>query len=249
MDMANHFKHAFDRVFQRLYKLTQPVAATLDAVVSTIIDESSTCMSFEQSAYTMSIIPQPIDYFSQCSHSSDCRTSKCYDEFAAFEQANATVSNGVDIRQQPFFSRDFVLPIESLLFSFDDIQNKRNRPPFNVQDSEELSPWACAIVCGHKEQAQLIVSSPNPARCVLLAGTFDVRAASNAPATYLVTNVAVAYYCIPTDITQRVQQWSEFLTGDVATLQAQAYEPRVRVKRQATHAEESILAVYSSCVG
>ena len=80
MDLINNnFKHAFDKVFSRMYKMTQHVSSTVHDILAIVLGEAaSSCTAFQQSPYTVSIIPQPVDYFAQCSHSSDCKI-KCAD--------------------------------------------------------------------------------------------------------------------------------------------------------------------------
>lgn len=246
MDLINNnFKHAFDKVFSRMYKMTQHVSSTVHDILAIVLGEAaSSCTAFQQSPYTVSIIPQPVDYFAQCSHSSDCKI-KCVDEFEAFRVANESLFSGLQRAQTdkyPFFARDFTIPIESMLFSFEDVQEGRNRPPFNVLDADELSPLVCAKVCAKDAQWRLFAQAKSPNRCVMLAGTFDVNVLSTensddvgAQSTYVETNVAVAYYCLPVDITARVKQWPKFEVSDIASMQAQDYQ----LKPAYIHADNS----------
>jgi len=252
MDLVNNnFKHAFDKVFSRMYKMTQHISSTVHDILAVVLGEAaSSCTAFEQSPYTVSIIPQPVDYFAQCSHSSDCKI-KCVDEFEAFRIANESLFSGLQRAQTdkyPFFARDFTIPIESMLFSFEDVQMGRNRPPFNVLDADELSPIVCAKVCAKDTQWRSFAEAKSPNRCVILAGTYDVNTLSTqnpddvgSQSTYVETNVAVAYYCLPVDITARVKQWPNFEVSDISSMQAQDYQLKPAYIHEDNHRFSEIL--------
>ena len=151
----------------------------------------------------------------------------------------------------PFFARDFTIPIESMLFSFEDVQMGRNRPPFNVLDADELSPVVCAKVCAKDAQWRSFAEAKSPNRCVILAGTYDVNTLSpensddfGAQSTYVETNVAVAYYCLPVDITARVKQWPNFEVSDISSMQAQDYQLKPAYIHEDNHVlSETLLTV------
>jgi hypothetical protein len=194
MDGANaRLRSAFDKMFRRLYMLGQHAGSAADGVLSSVTGETEACDAFDVSPYVLSIIPEPIDYFMHCSDTEDCRT-RCYDDFSAFEAANRSLAARGGAR--PGVAEEVVLPVESLLFGVDDVAEGRAAPPFEVQDAAELSPAACAVVCGEGEAAAAEVF---PNRCLALAGAGRDGGGLALPAT--------AYYCLPIDMAQRVREW------------------------------------------
>ena len=184
MDSANARLHsAFDKSYKRLYQMTQHAAQVADALLALITGDTVACDAFDVSPYVLSIIPEPVDYFSSCVDTDDC-LGRCYDEFTAFEQERQEMETG-----GAALGLDATLdvPLESLLFSLDDIEQGRHKPPFQILDAVELPREPCHAVCGQQ--------ATQSNRCVLVAGVQRQQ------------ELAVAYYCLPMDITQYVFQW------------------------------------------
>ena len=67
MDRANVLlETAFDKAHHRMYLMTKYAAGVADAILALITADSSACDAFDVSPYVMSIIPEPVDYFSAC---------------------------------------------------------------------------------------------------------------------------------------------------------------------------------------
>ena len=115
---------------------------------------------------------------------------RCYDEFAAFEEERAAREGAFVQGEQLGVDTQLDVPLESLLFSLDDIEKGRHKPPFQILDAVEIPAEACAVVCN------LAAGASVRNRCLLVAGVRNVL------------ELAVAYYCLPIDITQYVFQWS-----------------------------------------
>ena len=240
MDSANvRLYTAFDKSYKRLFQMTQHAAQVMDGLLALITGDTVACDAFDVSPYVLSIIPEPVDYFSSCALTDDCR-GRCYDEFAAFEEERAAHellgSDGAQGEQLGVDTK-LTVPLESLLFSLDDIEKGRHKPPFQILDAVEIPGAACAVVCGQVSQAAELRN-----RCMLVAG---VRAEQR--------ELAVAYYCLPIDVTQYVFQWPGM---EAATLPAAgsargfaAFEERVRAVYAASSwaarvgARDSVVAV------
>jgi hypothetical protein len=118
----------------------------------------------------------------------DC-AGRCYDEFAAFEEERAAREGAFIAGEQLGVDAQLDVPLESLLFSLDDIEKGRHKPPFQILDAVEIPAEACAVVCN------LAAGASVRNRCLMVAGVRAVR------------ELAVAYYCLSIDITQYVFQW------------------------------------------
>jgi hypothetical protein len=190
MDSANaRFHTAFDKSYKRLYQMTQHAAQVMDGLLALITGDTVACDAFDVSPYVLSIIPEPVDYFSSCVLTDDC-AGRCYDEFAAFEEERAAREGAFVQGEQLGVDTQLDVPLESLLFSLDDIEKGRHKPPFQILDAVEIPAEACAVVCNQGAGAGV------RNRCLFVAG---VRAQER--------ELAVAYYCLPIDITQYVFQW------------------------------------------
>jgi hypothetical protein len=159
MDRANVLlSTAFDKTYHRMYQMTQHAAGVGDAVLALITGDSSACDAFDVSPYVMSIIPEPVDYFSACTDTDDCRV-RCKEEYDAFDEAKSRViAAGIELG----FETDIAVSLESMFFSNDDIEQGRNKPPFMIQDIVELPVSSCSVVCAGT------VSSSN--RCIVVGG-------------------------------------------------------------------------------
>lgn len=189
MDGANaRLRSAFDKALRRIYLLALHAGQAADSALSMVTGDSEPCDAFEVSPYVMSIVPEPVDYFMHCSDTADCRT-RCFEEFRAFEAANASLLARGGAR--PGIREEVALPVESMLFSVEDLADGRAAPPFEVQDAAELPASACAEVCGGAAAGN---------RCVVVAGVRRRGAGDAVP--------AAAYYCLPIDMQQYVRQWT-----------------------------------------
>jgi hypothetical protein len=188
MDRANaRLSTAFDKTYQRMYQMTQHAAGVADGILALITGDSSACDAFDVSPYVMSIIPEPVDYFSACVDTDDCKV-RCLEEYDAFDTAkHRVVAAGIQLG----FATDIPVTLESMFFSSDDIEQGRNKPPFMIQDVVELSMASCSVVCAGT------VSSAN--RCVVIGG---LRTEENAE-----QHIGIAYYCLPLDVSQFAYQW------------------------------------------
>jgi hypothetical protein len=131
MDGANvRLSTAFDKTYQRMYQMTEHAAGVADAILAIITGDSSACDAFDVSPYVMSIIPEPVDYFSACTDTDDCRV-RCKEEYDAFDEAkNKIVAAGIELG----FETEMAVSVESMFFSNDDIEQGRHKPPFMMQD-------------------------------------------------------------------------------------------------------------------
>ena len=194
MDGANsRLRSAFDKALRRLYMLGQHAGSAADSALSMITGDSVACDAFDISPYVLSIIPEPIDYFMHCGDTADCRT-RCLPEFDAFEEANRSLAVGTRVKIG--LDEKLTLPVDSLLFGMEDLVEGRAAPPFQVQDAAELSPAACAVVCGAASDG----AEKFPNRCLLVAGAGRGSSGNALPAT--------AYYCLPIDMMQHVREWA-----------------------------------------
>ena len=181
MDSANSkFLTAFDKFQARLFKLTQVVESSLDYLTIVFKEDAGSCEDLFGSAYVMTIMPEPVDYFMQCARTFDCR-ARCLDTHTAFETAKAS------LLKPPTFEHQKTVPVESKYFSSSDIEQGLDRPPFEVLRVQELAPEACrAVVCRNTPD------HAHQSKCLVAAGVDSVQ------------NVVLAYYCVPLDIAQFV---------------------------------------------
>ena len=190
MDSANtRFHTAFDKTYKRMYQMTKHAAQITDGLLGIVTGDTVACDAFDVSPYVLSIIPEPVDYFASCVHTDDC-AGRCYDEFTAFEQERLEQeADGTSVG----FSSELTLPLESLIFSLDSIEQGTHRPPFNILDAVEIPSRPCRVVCGLLPGQRFQGN-----RCLLVAGVRGLQQ----------PELAVAYYCLPIDITQHVFEWS-----------------------------------------
>jgi hypothetical protein len=184
MDRANtRLSSAFDKSYFRLRQMTEYIEGVVDGLLGVITGDSVDCDAFDISPYVVTIIPEPVDYFTACADTDDCRI-KCLEQFSAFEAAKAEeVSRNIDLG----FQTTIAMELESLLFSAKDIEEGKNRPPFQISDMTEISRQSCATVCGGTH-------SKLRNRCLALAGLREGQ-------------FATAYYCLPIDVTQYAFLW------------------------------------------
>ena len=185
MDAANRrLQDAFDPFLARLYRLTQAVEASIDFLTVSFQQDACKCEDVYGSAYVVTIMPEPVDYFMQCMHTFDCR-AKCLNTHSAFELALAAVKTPLS------FEHATAVTVQNRLFSVDDIEHNRHLPPFTVKRIQELAPETCRdVLCRNTRSARF-------SRCLAAAG---VDSASN---------LALAYYCVPADISQFVFAYAE----------------------------------------
>lgn len=187
MDSANvRLYTAFDKSFKRLYQMARHAAQVADGLLALITGDTVACDAFDVSPYVVSIIPEPVDYFSSCVETDDCAV-RCLDEYTAFQEERRARQDELPPNDFLGMSTSVDVPLESLLFSIDDIQQGRHKPPFQILDAAEMPPEACGVVCSRSAPAV-------GTRCVSVAGVHG-------------RDLAVAYYCLPIDITQYVYQW------------------------------------------
>ena len=191
MDRANaRLRTAFDKMLHRMYLMTQHVADVADALLSLITGDGAACDAFDISPYVMSIIPEPVDYFSACVDTADCRI-RCLEEFEAFDAAKSQIiASGVQLG----FKAEIPVTLESMFFSREDVEVGRHKPPFLMMHIVDVNKAACRFVCGG------LASADN--RCIAVAGL-----RSEAAALLKTRQVAIAYYCLPIDVSQFVFQW------------------------------------------
>lgn len=200
MDGANvRLRNAFDKALRRLYLVGRHAGQAADSALALLTGDSVACDAFDVSPYVLSIVPEPIDYFMHCSDTEDCRT-RCFDEFSAFEAENRSLAGRGGVR--PAIREEVIVPVESMLFSVEDLADGLAVPPFNVQDAAELSPDSCAVVCG----AQTALLQPFMNRCLAVAGVRRERSGEALPAS--------AYYCLPIDMMQYVRKWTPAVSAD-----------------------------------
>jgi len=148
-------------------------------------DDAGDCEDLYGSAYVMTIMPEPVDYFMRCASTFDCR-ARCLDTHEAFEDALAVVKRS---GREPTYTQQTPVVVQSKYFSSYDIDAGRHRPPFAVHRVHELAPAVCrAAVCGN--------AGSRHSKCLAAVGldTSDHHAPS----------VAIAYFCVPLDVAQFV---------------------------------------------
>lgn len=199
LDYAHNRLHsAFDKTFSRLYQLTEQASYVIDSLLAIVTGDNVQCDAFDISPYVVALIPEPVDYFSHCIHTNDCR-NKCFDEIVAFEQGRNSIPQSKRIVQ-----REIDIPLESKLFSLEDITEGRNKAPFMIQDLIELPVEACAVVCGlFVPEYEMLFN-----RCVVVAGLKGKQVEQTSLGiTSTSYDLANAYYCLPADITQFTYEW------------------------------------------
>ena len=165
--------------------------------------------------------------------SPDCRT-RCLDEYTAFDEAKLQLQTA---GTQLGLRREMEVPIQSLLFRADDIEQERHRPPFLIQDAMELSALSCASVCNSVQASQ--TGLPN--RCLLLAGLReaeeyrDLDGIIQTVALEIAVACSMACYCLPVDIRQYTEQWSGM---EVSTL------PQAGAKNGYPHLLGSVVSMH-----
>ena len=130
-------------------------------------------------------MPDPVDYFMRCSSTFDCR-ARCLDTHEAFEDALAVVKSR---DREPTYEQQTPVVVQSKYFSSHDIDAGNHHPPFAVHRVHELATAVCeATVCGN--------TGPHHAKCLAAVG-FDNSEEQKG-------SLAIAYYCVPSDIAQFV---------------------------------------------
>ena len=125
MDVVNwRLEHASDELFARMQMLIDSMPASMDHVTSFFDSGGGQCV--EQSPYVVSILPDPVDYFMECSGTSACR-ARCLDNFVAFEGALARTTTA------PNFQRKSSVSVQSKFFSLQDIEEQLHLPPFDIR--------------------------------------------------------------------------------------------------------------------
>jgi len=182
MDYANErLLSAFDPVSARLVKLINCLQGLLNHVIVLTRLDTGNCKDYA-SPYMVSLMPEPADYFMPCMNTEDCHL-RCLDTYPAFDVAlKASVA-------EPVFVLQIETMVESKYFSLEDIKEQRNVSPFEIISVSKLYPVACLTVCG------VAASAAN--RCITVVGVESSR-----------HTVGLAYYCIPSDITQYVHRYT-----------------------------------------
>lgn len=139
MDQVNwEFEHAFDEVFARMQMLADSMPSAIDYITRTIDENAGECVA--AGAYTISIMPDPVDYFMSCTGTGGCR-AKCLDNYVAFENALASLNT------PPGFTRTETVSVQSKFFSFSDIEDEKHLPPFDIRALTTASAFRAP--CGH----------------------------------------------------------------------------------------------------
>ena len=184
MDLANDkLLTAFDPVSSRLYKLLEAFEELLNYLLVLIQLDTGTCSDYSKSPYVVSIMPEPVDYFMGCLHTSDCRI-KCLDTYKSFEETLASVG------ENPVYKTTTSVDVESKYFSSEDIENNRHLPPFEIIGISELSRTVCSVVC--------MGDFNSYSRCLGVIGV-----------TVQTRSLGIAYYCIPADMSRYVYMYEE----------------------------------------
>lgn len=156
MDQTNErLIAAFDPAFARMYKVTEYMEAALDYLLAPFDSEAGTCSATQNAALAITIMPSPVDYFTGCADTYDCRI-RCLDEMNAFNEAYDLTSD------KPLYrSQDITVHAESKFFSDNDVEQNLHRAPFEIHDMIELPPSVCLDICS--------VNS----KCVFVTGATD----------------------------------------------------------------------------
>ena len=122
LDYAHYRLHsAFDKTFSRLYQLTEQASYVVDSLLATVTGDNVQCDAFDISPYVVAFIPEPVDYFTHCTHTNACRI-RCFDEIAAFEEGRNMIPQSMRNVE-----REIDIPLESMPFSLRDIEEGRNK--------------------------------------------------------------------------------------------------------------------------
>lgn len=136
MDIANaRLEQAMDPLFNRLSKLIETIPGVLDYMLVFIKEDAGECLN-SQNAFTVTIMPEPVDYFMRCSSTFDCR-SRCLDNFQAFEVARAQI--GVEK-----LHIDRQINVKSKFFDTQAIDNMQHLPPYDIRGILQ-TPESCII--------------------------------------------------------------------------------------------------------
>ena len=111
MDGANmRFQTTFDLVLSRLSMLTIAAEDSIDTLLVNVEVDAGICHPNSFSNFVLTLLPEPVDYFMGCMHTSDCRI-RCLDTYSAFEESLARVvsppsyTNTRDISVRSFYFR------------------------------------------------------------------------------------------------------------------------------------------------
>ena len=186
MDSTNEkLLTAFDPLFSRMVKAQQAVESAFGLFVTQTVglDVLNTkCLNFE-SPYTVSIMPEPVDYFMGCMHTTDCRT-RCMDTFQAFDDALLLYAE----EPAPSLVVKSEIEVESRFFGDSDMEHGKHLSPFAVYAVAQLPDAVCQKTCGEGHTAF--------SRCVAVAGLRDER-------------LRTAYYCTPASLIMSVYEGAQ----------------------------------------
>ena len=178
MDTINaKLLNAFDPFFSRMVKAQQAIESAFGLFVTQVVGLdllNTKCLNFE-SPYTVSILPEPVDYFMGCMHTFDCHT-RCLDTFKAFDDALAVYTQA---SPAPSLVLNSEIETESRFFRDSDMEIGKHLAPFAVYVVAQLADAECRTTCGAGHTAA--------SRCVAVAGLKS-------------TLLRTAYYCIPASL-------------------------------------------------
>lgn len=171
---------AMDPFLSSSYEAVTYLSNTIDFVRIFWDDSAGTCEDISDPA-TITILPDPIDYFRSCGWTDTCR-QKCLGVIQAFEQArDRHAFDG----QTVYSISSGTAEVESRYFSDEMISTGQATAPFDVFGMAELA--TCVDTCGNSAAADDASYSYNSAdRCGAIVG---IKSGSH--------TVSVAEYCIP----------------------------------------------------
>jgi hypothetical protein len=183
MDSTNEkLLTAFDPLFSRMVKAQAAIESALGLFVTQTVGLdvlNAKCLNFE-SPYTVSILPEPVDYFMGCMHTTDCRT-RCLDTFQAFDDALLVYAQD----PAPSLVVKSEIEVESRFFADSDMEHGKHLAPFAVYAVVQLPDAVCQKTCGPGHTTF--------SRCVAVAGLRNAV-------------LRTAYYCIPASLITSVYE-------------------------------------------
>ncbi|EKX36199.1 hypothetical protein GUITHDRAFT_117723 [Guillardia theta CCMP2712] len=180
VNMTNsNISSAFDSTFMALYDGYTSVGSVFDYFLIFMDPSSGTCNNYYTSDYVMSIMPEPIDYFTMCYTTRLCEVA-CGEQYDAFNSALVAVSKGKDL----VYTMNKTVTVESQFFTADGEYYGTNRLPFDIFSVVELS--GCNRVC-YGDIAQSGAPS-QPDRCISAVGLDSSL------------SVVVKAYCLPSSL-------------------------------------------------
>lgn len=187
---ADQFEFSMEKFFTGSFDALSEVGSSVDYLLKVFDDDAGSCLDFEKNPTTVTLIPEPFEYFSSCAVTSMCE-ARCGAEFEAFETVRASsgryspegASNTRKVQRvqvtSPFFQAET------------DEGNKQSAAALNMEVRGVLELSDCTSVCGDAYE--------EGDTCVAVAGFLDTGV------------IVVQKFCVPISIRLGVRladEWS-----------------------------------------